>query len=79
MATFSGLTLNKAALATRLWSPAPMSVTLITERITVTPAATPRSWSRSSPQTSVTAGSGFGVQATIEEVYGNMVKRPAAR
>ena len=73
VATFSGLSLNKAASGYTLEVSASGIASAITTAITVTPAAPSQVAITVEPPASVTAGSGFGLQASIEDPYGNVV------
>jgi len=71
VATFSGLTLTPAAAGYTLEVAASGLAAATTSAITVTPAAASQVAITTEPPSSVTAGSGFGLQATIEDAYGN--------
>jgi len=72
VATFSGLVLNKAAAGYTLGVSASGITGAITAAMTVTPTAPSQMVITGQPPASVTAGSGFGLQATIEDSYGNV-------
>ncbi len=72
VATFSGLSLNKAASGYTLQVSASGLGGATTSAITVTPAAPSQVAITEEPPASVTAGSGFVLQATIEDAYGNV-------
>ena len=73
VATFSGLTLNKAASGYTLQLSASGIAGATTTAVTVTPAAASQLVITEQPPASVTAGSGFGLEASIEDPYGNVV------
>jgi streptogramin lyase len=73
VATFFGLSLNKAASGYTLQLSASGLVAATTNAISVTPAAASQVVITAEPPTSVTAGSGFGLSASIEDAYGNVV------
>ncbi len=73
VATFSGLSLNKAAPGYTLEVSASGLEGATTTAITVTPATATQLVITQQPPASVTAGSGFGLQASIEDAYGNVV------
>ena len=72
IATFSGLTLNKAAPGYTLNLSGSGVASATTRAITVTPAPASQLVITQQPPASVIVGSGFGVQATIEDPYGNV-------
>jgi streptogramin lyase len=73
VATFSGLTLTKAASGYTLDVSASGLGAGGTSAITVTPSAPTQVVVTTQPPSSVTAGSGFGLTAAIEDMYGNVV------
>jgi len=73
VATFSGLTLTTAGSGYTLDVSASGLGSGVTSAITVTPAAASQVAITEQPPASVTAGSGFGLQASIEDPYGNVV------
>jgi streptogramin lyase len=73
VATFSNLSLTKAAAGYTLDVSASGLGGATTTAITVTPAAPTQVAITEEPPASVTAGSGFGLQASIEDAYGNVV------
>ena len=73
VATFSGLTLTTAASGYTLYVSGGGLGWGVTSPITVTPAAPSQVAITQQPPSSVTAGSGFGLQAAIEDAYGNVV------
>jgi len=72
VATFSGLTMNKAASGYTLQVSASGIAGATTTAVTVTPAAPSQVAITQQPPASVTAGNGFGLQAAIEDSYGNV-------
>ncbi len=72
VATFSGLTLNKAASGYTLEVSASGIGAGVSSPMTVMVAAASRVVITSQPPASVTAGSGFGLQTSIEDAYGNV-------
>ena len=72
VATFSGLTLNKATSGYTLQVSSNGVTSATTSAITVTPAAASQMAVTEQPPASVTAGSNFGLQASIEDIYGNL-------
>ena len=73
VANFSGLTITTAASGyTLLVSSSGLSET-VTTAITVTPLAASQVGITQQPPSSVIAGSGFGLQAAIEDQYGNVI------
>ena len=72
MATFSGLTLDTAASGYTLDVSASGLGAGVTSAITVTPAAATRVVITQQPPASVTAGTGFSLEAAIEDAYGNV-------
>ena len=72
VATFSNLSLTTAASGYTLVVSGGGLGEGITSAITVTPAAASQVVITQQPPASVTAGSGFGLQATIEDAYGNV-------
>ncbi len=72
VATFSGLSLNKAASGYTLEVSASGLGPAATSAVAVTPAAPSQLAITEEPPASVTAGSGFGLQASIEDAYGNV-------
>ncbi len=73
VATFSGLTLTTAASGDTLVVTSSGLSEAETSAITVTPLAASQVGITQQPPGSVTAGSGFGLQAAIEDMYGNVV------
>ncbi len=73
VATFSGLTLNKAGSGYTLAVTSAGIGEAITSAITVTPAAPSQVVIGRQPPASVTAGSAFFMQAAIEDPFGNVV------
>ena len=78
VATFSGLSLNKADSGYTLQVSASGLGGATTSAIAVTPAVPAQLAITEQPPASVTAGSGFGLQASIEDAYGNVVTTDAA-
>ncbi len=72
VATFSGLTLTTAATGYTLVVTSSGLSDTVTSAITVTPAAPTQLGFTQEPPASVTAGSGFGLTAAIEDAYGNI-------
>ncbi len=72
VATFSGLSLTTAASGYTLGVSASGLGGATTTAITVTPAAPSELAITEEPPASVTARGGFGLQATIEDAYGNV-------
>jgi streptogramin lyase len=72
VATFSGLTLTTADPGYTLDVSASGLGAGVTSSITVTPATASQVVITTQPPSSVTAGSSFGVQASIEDAYGNV-------
>lgn len=72
VATFSGLTLTRAASGYTLTTSASGVDGATTNPITVTPAAPSRLAITQQPPSRVTAGDAFGLRATIEDPYGNV-------
>jgi streptogramin lyase len=72
VATFSGLTMSKAASGYTLVVSASGLGSGLTSSFTVTPAAASQLVITSEPPAGVTAGSGFGFVASIEDEYGNV-------
>jgi uncharacterized delta-60 repeat protein len=73
VATFSGLTLTTAASGYTLVAYSNGLSEAVTSAITVTPLAASQVGITQQPPSSVTAGSGFGLQAAIEDQYGNVI------
>ncbi len=73
VATFSGVTINKAASGFTIVATSAGVGEAITGAITVTPAAPSQFFIFGQPPADVTAGNGFSVQAAIEDPYGNLV------
>ena len=73
VATFSGLTLTTAGSNYTLVVSSSGLSEAVTSSITVTPLAASEVGFTQQPPGSVTAGSGFGLQAAIEDIYGNVV------
>jgi streptogramin lyase len=72
VATFSNLSLTAAVTGYTLEVSASGLGAGISSAIAVTPAAASQVVVTTEPSTSVTAGSGFGLQASIEDAYGNV-------
>jgi len=72
VATFSGLTLTTAGSGYTLEVSASGLGAGVTNAFTVTPAAPSQVAITEQPPGSVTAGSGFGLEASIEDAYGNV-------
>jgi streptogramin lyase len=72
VATFSALTLNKAAAGYTFLVSSSALGSATTSAVTVNPAAASQLLITQPPPSSVTAGSGFGLQATIEDPYHNV-------
>jgi uncharacterized delta-60 repeat protein len=72
VATFSNLSLTTAASGYTLDVSASGLGEDVTSAVTVTPAAAAQVAITTEPPASVTAGSGFGLQARIEDWYGNV-------
>ena len=72
MATFSGLTLTTAGSGYTLQASSSGLGSATTSAITVTPAAASQVVITQEPPSSVTVNSAFGLQATIEDAYGNV-------
>jgi len=77
VATFSGLTLNKAASGYTLYVSASGLGAGVTSAITVTPAAATQLVITQQPPTTVKVNTGLGFQASIEDQYGNVVTTAA--
>ncbi len=77
-ASFSGLTLNTAATGYTLQVSASGVDSATTSDITVTPAPASQLVITQQPPASVIVGSGFGLQASIEDPYGNVETRDTA-
>jgi hypothetical protein len=73
VATFSGLTLNKAASGYTLVVTSSGLGEGVTNAITVTPAAASKLVITQQPPGTVKVNTGFGFQASIEDTYGNVV------
>jgi virginiamycin B lyase len=73
VATFSSLTLNKAASGYTLYASGGSLGWGVTNPITVTPAAATQLVITQQPPSTVKVNSGFGFQASIEDQYGNVV------
>ena len=73
VATFSGLTLTTAGSNYTLVVSSSGLSEAVTSSITVTPLAASQVGITQQPPGSVTAGSSFGLQAAIEDIYGNVV------
>ena len=73
VATFSGLSLTKAAAGYTLVVSSGVSGEGFTGALTVTPAAATQLVFMQQPPSSVRVGSAFGLQAAIEDQYGNVV------
>jgi streptogramin lyase len=72
-ATFSGLTLNKAASGSTLVVSTAGLGEGVSNAITVTPAAAAQLVITTQPPPTVKVSTGFGLQASIEDQYGNVV------
>ncbi len=72
VATFSGLTINTPYSGYTLYVSGGGLGWGVTSPLTVTPAAPTQVAITSEPPSSVTAGSGFGLEASIEDAYGNV-------
>ncbi len=72
VATFSGLTLTQAASGDTLQASSSGLSSATSSAITVTPAAATKLVIAQEPPASVTVNSAFGLQATIEDAYGNV-------
>jgi len=73
VATFSGLTLNKAASGYTLMVSSSGIGEGVTSAMTVTPAAASQVVITQQPPATVGVNSAFGLQASIEDPYGNVV------
>ena len=73
VANFSGLTLTNAASGYTLDVTGTSLGDALTSAISVTPSAPTQVVVTTQPPSSVTAGTGFGLQAAIEDAYGNVV------
>jgi hypothetical protein len=73
VATFSGLTLNKAASGYTLVASSGLSGEAFSSSITVTPAAATQLVITQQPPATVKVNSPFGLVASIEDAYGNVV------
>jgi streptogramin lyase len=73
VATFSGLTLNKATAGYTLEASASGLAAGVTSAITVTPEAATQLVITTEPPATVKVNTGFGFQASIEDQYGNVV------
>jgi hypothetical protein len=73
VATFSGLTLNKAASGYTLQVSGSGFGLGFTNAITVTPAAATQVAITTQPPATVKVSTGFGLQASIEDQFGNVV------
>jgi len=73
VATFAGLTLDKAASGYTLVASSGVSGLGFTSAITVTPAAATHLVITQQPPATVKVNAGFGMQASIEDAYGNVV------
>ena len=73
MAAFSGLDAHKAASGYTLQVSSSGLSGATTSAITVTPAAASQLVITQQPPSSVAVNGGFGLQATIEDAYGNVV------
>jgi len=73
VATFSGLTLNKAASGYTLYAAGGGYGWGVTSAMTVTPAAATQLVITTEPPATVKVNGGFGLQASIEDQYGNVV------
>jgi hypothetical protein len=72
VATFSGLTLIRAATDVRLGASSGTLSTATTLSLTVTPAAASQLAVTTEPPPSVTAGNGFGLVVEAEDPFGNL-------
>jgi len=77
VATFSGLTITKAASGYTLYTSGGGYGWGVTNMITVTPAAPSKLVITQQPPSTVKVNSGFGFQASIEDQYGNVVTTAA--
>jgi streptogramin lyase len=77
VATFSGLTLNKAASGYTLYASGGGYGWGVTSAITVSPAAATQLVITQQPPATVKVNTGFGFQASIEDQYGNVVSAAA--
>jgi streptogramin lyase len=73
VATFSGLTLNKASAGYTLLATSGLSGEGFTSAINVTPAAASQLVITAQPPATVKVSTAFGLQASIEDAYGNVV------
>jgi len=73
VATLSGLSLTKAASGYTLQVSSSGLTDATTSAITVTPAAATRVVITQQPPASVVVNAGFGLQASVEDAYGNVV------
>jgi streptogramin lyase len=73
VASFTGLTLNKAASGYTLFTSGGGYGWGVTSQITVTPAAASQLVITQQPPATVKVNTAFGLQASIEDVYGNVV------
>ena len=73
VATFFGLTLNKAASGYTLQASSSGLSSATTSAMTVTPAAATQVAITQQPPASVVVNSGFGLLASVEDAYGNVV------
>ncbi len=73
VATFSGLTLTTAASGYTLDVTGPTLGDALTTAMTVSPSTASQVVITQEPPSSVTAGTGFGLQASVEDAYGNVV------
>ena len=78
VASFSTLTLNKVGTGYTLKATSSGLPTVVTGSINVMPGAASKLVITSEPPTSVVAGSGFGLVATIEDKDGNVVSSSAS-
>ena len=77
VATFSGLTLNKAASSYTLYTSGGGFGWGVTNTFSVTPAAATQLVVTQQPPSTVKVNTGFGFQASIEDQYGNVVTTAA--
>jgi virginiamycin B lyase len=73
VATFSGLTLTRAASGYTLYVSASGPIPTTTSAITVTPAPASQLVITQQPPSTVNVNTPFGMQASIEDAYGNVV------
>ena len=73
VATFSGLSLTMVSSASQIDASSSALAIAFTTPIAVTPAAASQVVITTQPPSTVTANTAFGLQATIEDAYGNVV------